>query len=65
MLIAVTASEEPLKQVAESLGITLRMVQRHLTSIYKKTGTQTRAGLTKVFPTGQPQRGGRAAWTRR
>lgn len=50
MLIAVTASEEPLKQVAESLGITLRMVQRHLTSIYKKTGTQTRAGLTKVFP---------------
>ena len=50
VLIAVTASEEPLKQVAESLGISLRMVQRHLTSIYKKTGTQTRAGLTKAFP---------------
>ena len=33
------------------------MVQRHLTSIYKKTGTLTRAGLTKVFPTGQPPAG--------
>ena len=50
VLVAVTASEVPLKQVAEDLGISLRMVQRHLTSIYKKTGTQTRAGLTKAFP---------------
>ena len=49
VLVAVTASEEPLKQVADELGITLRMVQRHLTSIYKKTGTQTRAGLTKRY----------------
>lgn len=50
VLIAVTADERPLKQVAEDLGISLRMVQRHLTSIYQKTGTQTRAGLTKAFP---------------
>lgn len=28
----------------------MRMVQRHLSSIYQKTGTQTRAGLTKTFP---------------
>lgn len=49
VLRAVTRDERPLKQVADNLGISLRMVQRHLTSIYKKTDTQTRAGLTKEF----------------
>ena len=49
VLIAVTADERPLKQVAGDLGISLRMVQRHLSSIYQKTGTQTRAGLTKRY----------------
>lgn len=50
VLIAVTQDERPLKQVAEELGISMRMVQRHLSSIYQKTDTQTRAGLTKAFP---------------
>lgn len=50
VLIAVTQNERPLKQVAEELGISMRMVQRHLSSIYQKTDTQTRAGLTKAFP---------------
>ena len=50
VLVAVTQDERPLKQVAEELGISMRMVQRHLSSIYQKTGTQTRAGLTKAFP---------------
>ncbi len=45
VLAAVTANEQPLKQVADDMGISLRMVQRHLTSIYEKTSTQTRAGL--------------------
>ena len=49
VLRAVTADERPLKQVADGLGISLRMVQRHLTSIYSKTDTQTRAGLTRAF----------------
>ena len=49
VLRAVTADERPLKQVADNLGISLRMVQRHLTSIYRKTDTQTRAGLTRAF----------------
>ena len=49
VLRAVTADERPLKQVADDLGISLRMVQRHLTNIYSKTGTQTRAGLTRAF----------------
>ena len=42
-------NEQPLKQVAEDMGISLRMLQRHLTSIYTKTGTQTRAGLTRAL----------------
>ena len=50
VLIAVTQDERPLKQIAEKLGISMRMVQRHLSSIYQKTDTQTRAGLTKAFP---------------
>ena len=41
VLRAVTADERPLKQFADDLGISLRMVQRHLTSIYSKTDTQT------------------------
>ena len=49
VLRAVAADERPLKQVADDLGISLRMVQRHLTSIYSKTDTQTRAGLTRAF----------------
>ena len=50
VLVVVTQDERPLKQVAEELGISMRMVQRHLSSIYQKTDTQTRAGLTKAFP---------------
>ena len=48
-LAAAAADERPLKQVADDLGISLRMVQRHLTNIYSKTDTQTRAGLTRAF----------------
>ena len=50
VLMAVTQDERPLKQIAEELGISMRMVQRHLSSIYQKTDTRTRAGLTKAFP---------------
>ena len=49
VLRAVACDERPLKQIADDLGISLRMVQRHLTNIYEKTDTQTRAGLTKEF----------------
>lgn len=50
VLLAVTQDDRPLKQIASDLGISLRMVQRHLTSIYAKTGTQSRSGLTSKFP---------------
>ena len=49
ILSAVTSGEQTLKHTASNLGISLRTVQHHLTSIYKKTNTQTRAGLTKRF----------------
>ena len=49
VLLAVTCDDRPLKQIAADLGISMRMVQRHLTSIYAKTGTQSRTGLTSKF----------------
>ncbi len=49
VLAAVTQDERPLKHVAADLDVTLRTVQRHLTSVYQKTGTQTRAGLAVRF----------------
>ncbi len=49
ILEAVTASEKTLKATAAGMGISLRTVQHHLTSIYKKTNTQTRSGLTRCF----------------
>ena len=45
----VVCSEDALKQLAEAMGVSLRTLQKHLTSIYKKTDTQSRAGLTKLF----------------
>lgn len=49
VLATVTADERPLKHVAADMGISLRVLQRHLTSPYQKTGTQSRVGLTKLF----------------
>lgn len=49
VLGSVTSSEKPLKAIAAEMDISLRMLQKHLTSIYQKTDTQTRAGLTKKY----------------
>lgn len=49
VLATVTADERPLKHVAADMSISLRVLQRHLTSLYQKTGTQSRVGLTKLF----------------
>lgn len=48
-LCAVTRDERPLKQVDDNPGISLRMVQRCLTSVYEKTDAQTCAGFTEEF----------------
>lgn len=49
VLQAVSTDDRPLKQVADDLGISLRMVQRHLTSLYQKTNTQSRTGLAMKY----------------
>lgn len=49
VLEAVSLSEKTLASIAGELGISERVLQRHLSSIYKKTGTQTRNGLTMVL----------------
>lgn len=49
VLHAVSADDRPLKQVADDMGISLRMVQRHLTSLYQKTDTQSRTGLVMKY----------------
>lgn len=49
VVAAVTADDALLKNIAEDMGISLRTLQRHLTSIYKKTDSQSRVGLTKLF----------------
>ena len=45
VLAAVCSSEETLQCIADEMGISLRALQKHLTSIYRKSGTQSRAGL--------------------
>ena len=49
VLRAVACDERPLKQVDDDPGISLRIAQRRLTSIYKKTDAQTCTGFTKEF----------------
>lgn len=49
VLAKLVDNEDLMQQVADNLGISTRMLQKHASSIYKKTGTQTRAGLTKLF----------------
>jgi DNA-binding CsgD family transcriptional regulator len=46
VLKAVSSNEKTLAAIASEMGISERVLQRHLSSIYKKTGTQTRNGLT-------------------
>ena len=46
VLTAVSTNEKTLAAIASEMGISERVLQRHLSSIYKKTGTQTRNGLT-------------------
>ena len=45
----VLTSEKTLQQIADDMGMSLRMLQRHLSAIYAKTNTKTRAGLTNCF----------------
>ena len=43
------SSEESIQQIAESLYISRRTCQRHITSIYEKIGVKSRVGLYQLF----------------
>lgn len=53
VLAALVTTEKTNQQIAESLEISRRQVQNHIARIYKKTGTQTRAGLVTYVNTGK------------
>ncbi len=42
------STEKKNQEIADDLGISRRQLQNHIASIYKKTGTQSRAGLTQL-----------------
>lgn len=42
-------SEDSLQSIASDLAISVRMVQRYVTSIYEKTGTKSRMGLHQRY----------------
>ena len=48
VLVAVCSSEETLQSIADEMGFSLRSLQKHLTSIYRKSQTQSRAGLASA-----------------
>ena len=41
-------SSDPIKAIASTLGISERSVYRYASSIYEKTGTDSRTGLVKL-----------------
>ena len=49
VVTALVSSEESMKNLAEKLEISERMLYRHMNHIYEKTGCQSRAGIVKLF----------------
>lgn len=42
-------SEDSLQEVADEMAISRRVLQKHITSLYEKTGTKTRIGLLQNY----------------
>lgn len=42
-------TEDNAQEIADSFYISRRSLQRHITSIYKKTGTKSRIGLFHIY----------------
>ena len=42
-------TEETGQEMAEALCISRRVLQRHIASLYEKTGTKTRMGLVSIY----------------
>lgn len=49
VLHALLETEDDLQDIADRLYISRRVLQRHITSIYQKTGTKSRVGLYKLL----------------
>ena len=49
MLAAALFNDKAPKEIAYDLQISERIVQRYFNSIYEKTGTQGRVGLTLLY----------------
>lgn len=49
ILARIIEEDREISCLAEELGISYRSVQRHLTSVYQKTGTRNRAGLVLSY----------------
>ncbi len=59
VLAALVLTEEKNQQIADDLGMSRRQLQNHISSIYKKTDTTTRAGLVmRVNGNGNGNSGG-------
>lgn len=43
------ATEDNAQEIADSFYISRRSLQRHIASIYKKTGTKSRIGLFHIY----------------
>ncbi len=43
------ATEDNAQEIADSFYISRRCLQRHIASIYKKTGTKSRIGLFHIY----------------
>ena len=49
MLERLLTTDDDLQEIADSLYISRRMVQRYVSSIYEKTETKTRIGLFRNY----------------
>lgn len=43
------STEDGVQEIADSLFISRRVLQRYIASVYEKTGTKSRIGLFQIF----------------
>ncbi|MDD4508661.1 MAG: helix-turn-helix transcriptional regulator [Eubacteriaceae bacterium] len=53
VLKLVVTTDQSIRAIADEMGIIDRSVQKHLTSIYRKTGTSSRVGLVLLYHEGR------------
>ena len=48
-LVLLISTEDTVQKIADDMGISRRVLQRHISSMYEKTETQTRVGLLMAY----------------